>query len=107
MRKMVNTATPGIALRLPSGTDASPARRLVAAMVAQACDDIVLGGSVGRAAIAWVCEQRNERLWSFEWCCAVLGVDAARVRRSIWRRHSGATSAAATTIAAEAVPLTR
>ena len=59
----------------------APARRLIAAMVVQAYDDIALGGPVRRAALGWVEERGRERMWSFDWCCEMIGLDPDGVRR--------------------------
>jgi len=74
----VSTVQP--AAREPSD---APARRLIAAMVVQAYDDIALGGPVRRAALGWVDERRRERMWSFDWCCEMIGLDPDGVRRHI------------------------
>ena len=59
-----------------------PARRLIAAVVNQAWEDIALGGSLGRAAMAWVYEGCHDQVWSFDWCCEMLGLEPDAVRRT-------------------------
>ena len=66
-----------------SETRTAPARRLIAAMIIQAWDDIALGGAVKQSAWAWVYEGRRQQAWSFDWCCEVIGVDPNAVRDSI------------------------
>ena len=61
--------------------DDSSARRLIAAVVRQAWDDIKLGGAVGKDALSWLHAGDPKGPWSFAWCCDQLGLNPNAVRQ--------------------------
>lgn len=60
-----------------------PTRRLVAAVLMQALDDLKLGAGVRDRSLRWVCNSRAEEPWSFNWCCGVLRLDPGATRRRL------------------------
>lgn len=63
----------------------SSAKRLVAAVLAQALDDLDLGGTAREDSLCWVFQSGAEQPWSFPWCCEILQLNPAAVRRRLLR----------------------
>ncbi len=73
--------------RISASTGASwsppPERRLVAAVLAQAIQDIDRGKpSMRRVLRAWF-DNASDRPWGFVWCCDLLDLDADQVRHRL------------------------
>lgn len=58
-----------------------PTKALVAAVLLRACDDLKLGRRLAARAQEWFTAHEPARAWSFEWCCAILDLDSAAVRK--------------------------
>lgn len=83
MRAPSNSRLSGNPELQSSGADRSPAKALVAAVLAGAQDDLKLSGPLAAQARQWFEEQDPTRAWSFEWCCRVLDLDPNILRQQL------------------------
>jgi hypothetical protein len=58
-------------------------KTLVAAVLVRAGEDLQLGRHLAADAVEWLTEREPARSWSFEWCCAILDLDADAVREQL------------------------
>ena len=66
---------------------------LVAAVLERACDDVKLRGRLAAQAMEWITEHNPTDAWSFEWCCAILDLDADAVRHQLTELSNTARAA--------------
>lgn len=84
--------------RLDVDEEADGVRRLMWALLkdtlrvyhARAHDPTVRGQRLFREAKQWLCSEDTSWFFSFENVCAVLGLDADRIRRMVFRWHRSA-----------------
>ena len=75
--------------RVESMTRLGSAKRLVAAVLSQAMEDLALGGPVREDALQWFVRGGAEQAWSFLWCCEILRLSPSAVRQRLPLGWSG------------------
>ena len=63
-------------------------RRLWAAVLEQAVEDVKRGRDNSDTALSWF-QSDSENVGSFLWVCGILGIDPESIKRILVQRHSG------------------